>query len=318
MAETFNEALQNFVAASLHPSPPVITLSHDPSIDGDDHTVYFIIEKPEYILRVTKPFALRTCSGLEMQARDIAVRRMIQEGYQACGLPWDHISDTIATQLLSEDGEYAASLDTRLQGVHLDPAHVTPATLQGFVDLLRIMKAVDIGSLEERVGFRIPCREFPDLRQLRAVALEAWARLVRQGHISAVDYGDGVKDLLERKTALIDEVGREPPRNVLLHSDIKELHVLVDADSGRITGILDWADASIGNPAEDISGLVLCVGANFATRIAEEVGYLPHEIIQGIVKARCERVLRLDEVLQGKDTVSPVEWRKRQLAVALL
>ncbi|KAG2414823.1 hypothetical protein HFD88_006011 [Aspergillus terreus] len=314
----FDGALQKFVAASLCPSRPVVTLRHDSRIDGDDHMVYFIDEEPGYIMRVTKPFAPRPYSGLELQTRDIAIRRMIQEEYQVRGLPCDHISYTIATQLLSEDKEYAASLETRLSGVCLELAHVTPATVKGFVDFMATMKAVDISTLEARLGISIPFREFPDLKQLRASAIEAWTRLVRQGHISAADYGDGVDDLIERKTALIDQIGDCTPRNVLLHADIKDLHILVDAENGRITGILDWADASIGNPAEDISGLVLCVGAELATKIAQEVGYDSHEIMQGIVKARCERVLRLEEVITGADTESPLEWRKRQLAVALL
>ncbi|GES59616.1 hypothetical protein ATEIFO6365_0003089600 [Aspergillus terreus] len=314
----FDGALRKFVAASLCPSRPVVTLRHDPRIDGDDHMIYFIDEEPGYIMRVTKPFALRSYSGLELQTRDIAIRRVIQEEYQARGLPCNHISYTIATQLLSEDKEYAASLETRLSGVCLELAHVTPATVKGFVDFMATMKAIDINTLEARLGISIPSRGFPDLRQLRASAIEAWTRLVRQGHISAADYGDGVDDLIERKTALIDQIGDRTPRNVLLHADIKDLHILVDAESGRISGILDWADASIGNPAEDISGLVLCVGAELATKIAQEVGYDSHEIMQGIVKARCERVLRLEEVITGADTESPLEWRKRQLAVALL
>ncbi|KAL5366259.1 hypothetical protein BJX96DRAFT_160638 [Aspergillus floccosus] len=314
----FDDALQRFVAASLRPSPPVITLRHDPRVDGDDHMIYFINEEPGYIMRVTKPFALRHYSGLELQTRDIAIRRLIQEEYQARGLQCDHISSTVATQLLTEDKEYAASLETRLPGVCLELAHVTPATVKGFVDLMATMKAIDISTLEARLGISIPLREFPDLRQLRASAMKAWAGLIRQGHISAADYGDGVDDLIERETALIDQVGDHTPRKVLLHADIKDLHILVDAESGRITGILDWADASIGNPAEDISGLVLCVGAELATKIAQEVGYDSDEIMQGIVKARCERVLRLEEVLTGTDTESPLEWRKRQLAVALL
>jgi hypothetical protein len=55
---------------------------------------------------------------------------MVQEEYQALGLPCDHISSTVATQLLTEDKECVASLETRLPGICLELVHVTPATLR--------------------------------------------------------------------------------------------------------------------------------------------------------------------------------------------
>jgi aminoglycoside 2''-phosphotransferase len=45
-----------------------------------------------------------------------------------------------------------------------------------------------------------------------------------------------------------------PPRLVPIHADLDEEHLLVD-ESGRLVGIIDWGDATIGDPALDFAGL---------------------------------------------------------------
>lgn len=47
-------------------------------------------------------------------------------------------------------------------------------------------------------------------------------------------------------------------RRVLIHGDLGAEHVLVDA--GRITGVIDWGDAVIGDPALDLGRLMRDLG----------------------------------------------------------
>lgn len=50
-----------------------------------------------------------------------------------------------------------------------------------------------------------------------------------------------------------------PPRGVelvLSHNDLGVEHVLVDAATGAVTGVIDWSDAALADPAVDV-GLVL-------------------------------------------------------------
>ena len=47
---------------------------------------------------------------------------------------------------------------------------------------------------------------------------------------------------------------------VLLHRDLGKEHVLQDPASHRLTGVLDWGDASIGDPALDFTGLLADFG----------------------------------------------------------
>lgn len=57
------------------------------------------------------------------------------------------------------------------------------------------------------------------------------------------------------------------PGAVVIHNDLKGEHLTVTPD-GRVRGALDWSDAVIGDPAEDIAGLSIAVGARAAVRAA--------------------------------------------------
>ncbi|MBB3082644.1 phosphotransferase family protein [Geodermatophilus sabuli] len=57
--------------------------------------------------------------------------------------------------------------------------------------------------------------------------------------------------------AFLDAEPPEPaPRLVFSHNDLGIEHVLVDPGTSRITGILDWTDAALTDPARDL-GLIL-------------------------------------------------------------
>ncbi len=54
-----------------------------------------------------------------------------------------------------------------------------------------------------------------------------------------------------------DFLGREEYvrfRPALIHSDLDDAHVLVDAERGGITGVIDFGDALVGDPALDFAG----------------------------------------------------------------
>jgi aminoglycoside 2''-phosphotransferase len=54
---------------------------------------------------------------------------------------------------------------------------------------------------------------------------------------------------------------------VLLHADLVGGHILCDPARGRLTGIIDWGDCVIGDPALDFSGLDLQYGRVFVERV---------------------------------------------------
>lgn len=315
--------LQECVATGIHSSPASISLNRQPTIEGDDHMIYFIDTNPDYIVRVTKPRedGSRSYNGQEMQARDIALRRFVQEEYRARCLDEHVIPRSIRTWQLSNDGDFVASLETKLQGSGLHRTPVSELTVQGLETFLSVLKCVNVKELQESLGMKIPVIPFPNLNSLRESAIKAWTRLVERGQISAKDIGDQgpMIGLLEKKTTILEKFQYLPSEYcpALVHNDIKGEHILVDPQSGRITGILDWADAGIGNAAVDIAGLVLTVGKDLAKEIAWKVGYGENQILQGILQARCECVLRLDDRLNGGDRLTPVDLLRNQLFLSL-
>jgi aminoglycoside phosphotransferase (APT) family kinase protein len=57
-----------------------------------------------------------------------------------------------------------------------------------------------------------------------------------------------------------------------LHLDFRGNNILVDPASGRLSGIIDWGNAAIGDPALDFMWLVIWRGWPFAQAVLESYG----------------------------------------------
>ncbi len=76
----------------------------------------------------------------------------------------------------------------------------------------------------------------------------------RYRRIGASRLPDGVRR--EVSAALgeaIDTVARAQFRPVLIHQDLWPSHILWDSRTGRPTGVIDWEDARLGDPAADLT-----------------------------------------------------------------
>ena len=54
---------------------------------------------------------------------------------------------------------------------------------------------------------------------------------------------------------------------VLIHCDLACEHILYDPQRGVLTGVIDWGDATIGDPALDFVGFHNCRGREFTERV---------------------------------------------------
>lgn len=62
-----------------------------------------------------------------------------------------------------------------------------------------------------------------------------------------------------RWQALLADDDLWPPRVALVHGDLHPGHLLVD-DAGRLTGVLDWTEAKVTDPAVDLAMIHGCFG----------------------------------------------------------
>jgi aminoglycoside 2''-phosphotransferase len=103
---------------------------------------------------------------------------------------------------------------------------------------------------------------------------ESWRVMYRERYI----------DLRKRVFPLLDDVGLRAKSErlwedflnneaiftfqpMLIHDDLACEHILCDLERSVLTGVIDWGDATIGDPAMDLVGLHNCRGREFAERV---------------------------------------------------
>lgn len=107
------------------------------------------------------------------------------------------------------------------------------------------------------------------LSALSALPVELMAEVAGVDDTPPGEWLDECRDLLPQLTSAIPGrhlptvrafLDADPPhpadRLVFTHNDLGIEHVLADPDTGRVTGVLDWGDAAVADPAHDL-GLVL-------------------------------------------------------------
>ncbi|MFP2959070.1 phosphotransferase family protein [Myxococcus sp. 1LA] len=110
----------------------------------------------------------------------------------------------------------------------------------------------------------VPGDDDPELEAWSAAALEDLHLAVEHGHVEPHRAADWERRLTVRPTG-----GRGLPR--LLHGDFAAEHVLVNAH-GVPTGVIDWSDACVGDPARDLAGLLHWGGAPMLASALETYG----------------------------------------------
>lgn len=86
-----------------------------------------------------------------------------------------------------------------------------------------------------------------------------------------VQKADGIRDFMPDAYAWL--LGRPPvPRDYpgpprFIHHDFSLRHILIDRGTGRLSGIIDWSDAALGDPALDFVSLVLWRGWDFTDSV---------------------------------------------------
>jgi aminoglycoside 2''-phosphotransferase len=109
----------------------------------------------------------------------------------------------------------------------------------------------------------------------------------------------------------------------LVHRDLVAEHVLVDPLTGQLTGVIDWGDAGIDDPAVDFAGMRRQLGAEFAQQMLAAY----HPALDASALRRMERRMDIYAGMEpfheihfaqthgdAAHLTHGVEWARRQFA----
>jgi aminoglycoside phosphotransferase (APT) family kinase protein len=223
--------------------------------------------------------------------RDATVRR--RRELRLRDLVRAHVPLTVPTSVAR--GEWAPgllyTLDTRLPGGSADEHDVSAVGEADLAALLTGLREVPVRTAET---LGVPRTAPRSLEALRRSAGRAAERLAK-----ADEFDPARLHQLTGPAAV--QLAAQPGTAVLVHHALTGEHLVVDAD-GRVRGVLGWADAIVGDPAEDIAGLARAVGSPAAVRAATLAGYGPRPCLRGLWLARCDAILHLADALAGHGT----------------
>ncbi len=87
---------------------------------------------------------------------------------------------------------------------------------------------------------------------------------------------------LREAAAALLEGARRPTAVTLVHADLGPGHLLADG-RGRLTGVIDWSDALVGDPARDLAWALNGCAAPFADAVATSYGASPEQTERALV-----------------------------------
>jgi aminoglycoside phosphotransferase (APT) family kinase protein len=257
-----------------------------PVAEGGEHSTWWVGTR--HVLRLAPDREASVRQRRELRLRDlmrphlpVAVPAGVAHGEWAPGLTY--------------------TLDTVLPGGTAEEHDVSAVGEADLAGLLTGLREVPVRQAETLGVPRTPPRSLEALRRMAVPAAE---------RLAAADEFDPSR-LLQLTPPGAAQLAAQPGTAVLVHHDLKGEHLVVSAD-GRVRGVLDWTDAAVGDPAEDIAGLALAVGSGAAVRAATLAGYGARPCLRGLWLARCDTVIRLTDRLEGRDD-SPLPLLRTRL-----
>lgn len=115
-----------------------------------------------------------------------------------------------------------------------------------------------IGSLDRKTKHQLARDLAEQIRCLHSISLGQWMALV-PARPSALQRYDSLLPQFSGHPSLkvaIEHISRETVTCVGGHFDLNMTNVIFDEEAMRLTGIIDFMDAAVGDPAEDLSKLL--------------------------------------------------------------
>ena len=105
-----------------------------------------------------------------------------------------------------------------------------------------------------------------------------------------------VEDLFNR---VLEDPESSEWKPALIHGDLASYHILIDAPARKITGVIDFGMAGMGDAASDIGGLISIYGESFVKRMHSSYPHLESYIPRARFYAQ---LLELEWILRGLET----------------
>ena len=147
---------------------------------------------------------------------------------------------------------------------------------------------------------RVPLKKVENLVERDPYPLSAWREDAERDYRQIADrVPAGTRDSVE------DFLGRMPPMEpetaVFCHNDLGVEHVLLDVGTSAVTGIIDWTDAAITDPARDLAPIYRDLGPEiFDLTLAHYSGHFDDaDRDRAVFYARCKL---LEDVAYGLNT----------------
>ncbi|MFC8567161.1 phosphotransferase family protein [Streptomyces sp. NPDC057245] len=254
-----------------------------PVAGGADPATWWV--GPRHVLRLATDRDAAARQRRELRLRElvrpylpVAVPASVAHGEWAPGLPY--------------------TLDAKVAGGSGEDHDVSAL---GEADLAALLTGVREVPVQQAEALGVPRAAPRSLETLRRAAERAVRRLA-----GADEFDPSRPERLTSQASA--QLGVQQGTAVLVHHALANDHLVVGAD-GRVRGVLGWADAVLGDPAEDIAGLARCVGSPAAVRAATLAGYGARPCLRGLWLARCDTVVQLADVLAGRPGPSPALLR---------
>ncbi len=183
----------------------------------------------------------------------------------------------------------------RIGGTQLAAEHLTPDRAAGLAQQLgQFLSALHRFPIDQAAQLGVPAGD--------------WLEWHRRYQKQYQQIQSGVLPLLDQQAQA--RIGRDWQvflnddarfATTLIHHDLNGEHILYDPERGTITGIIDWGDTAIGDPAIDFAGLLADYGEEFTERV---LSYYQGEIDDSIRRRVrfYQRAMPINTVLFGLDT----------------
>lgn len=243
-----------------------VVATQPPRDPGADFDVVGIVdaERRRWIVRSPRHDA----AGAAMEG-EVALLEQLADAVDRGQLPFD-VPRPAGFAPLPEGGR--AMLYPELIGTPLDAARLRAG------DPLLQNVARAIGALHELSGALVRTSGLPDYdaegyRQRRLAELDDAART---GHLPA--------RLLRRWEHALEDVALWRFGTTVVHGDLAAEHVLTDGD--RVVGIVDWSDARVADPADDLAWLLSQTSGSAADAVVHHYASVRGDAVDDALDAR--------------------------------